>query len=277
MTITIDELILVYRRHTHGYYRKNGKVTREAELIDEVIRLVRKKHGKEPIEEFGPTALSDLREEMIDDLDWSRKHINKQVRRIIAMFRWAAEKELCLPTVVMALKQLSGLKKGRTKARETPGVKSIADTVVDATLPHLPEVVADMVRLHRLTGARPGETCLIRPVDIDRTGSVWLYTPQEHKTEHLDKSRLIPIGPQAQKILLPYLVRHEESYCFSPAESEEKRRRKTADNRKTPKSCGNKRGRNCVPNPQRKPSDCYSVASYRRAIHRACNKHDIEK
>ena len=30
-------------------------------------------------------------------------------------------------------------------------------TVVDATLPHLPAVVADMVRFQRLTGARPSE------------------------------------------------------------------------------------------------------------------------
>ena len=36
LTITIDELVLVYRRHTHEYYRKNGKLTREATLIDEV-------------------------------------------------------------------------------------------------------------------------------------------------------------------------------------------------------------------------------------------------
>ena len=58
MIITIDELVLVYRRHTKEYYRKNGKITREAELIDEVIRLLRKKHGRDPLEEFGPTALS---------------------------------------------------------------------------------------------------------------------------------------------------------------------------------------------------------------------------
>jgi hypothetical protein len=43
LAITINELVLVYRRHTKVYYRKNGKITREAELIDEVIRLVRKK------------------------------------------------------------------------------------------------------------------------------------------------------------------------------------------------------------------------------------------
>ena len=234
-TISINELALVYRRHAKQYYRKNGKVTREAGLIDDVIRLVRKDHGKEPIEEFGPTDLSALREKMIDDVDWSRQHINKQTPRLVGMFRWAATQELCSPTVVTALEQLPGLKKGRTRAREAPGVTVVADSIVDATLDHLPDTVADMVRLQRLTGARPGEICSIRPADIDRSGSVWLYVPQEHKTEHHDKQRLIVIGPQGQSVLLPYLDREPESYCFSPAESEQRRRQKAWENSKVVK------------------------------------------
>ncbi len=43
--LTINELVLVYRRHTHEYYRKNGKVTREATIIDDVIRYLRKHHA----------------------------------------------------------------------------------------------------------------------------------------------------------------------------------------------------------------------------------------
>ena len=277
LPITINELILVYRRHTHEYYQKNGKVTREAEIIDEVLRLVRKKHGGQRIEAFGPTALDELRDTMIDDLDWSRKYINRQTPRVIAMFKWAARKEICSAEVHAQLLTLGGLKKGRTRARETERVTIVEDDVVDQTLPHLPPIVADMVRLQRLTGARPGEICTLRPIDIDRSGSVWLYTPQEHKTEHHDKKRLIAIGPQAQSILLPYLVRHEDSYCFSPAESEEKRRRKAADKRKTPRSQGNSRGSNRVAAPKRTYSDFYSVASYRHAVQRACKKQEIKK
>jgi len=134
-----------------------------------------------------------------------------------------------------------------------------------------------MVRLQRFTGARPGEVCSLRPCDLDRSAQVWFYRPCEHKTEHHDKDRVIAIGPQAQQVLLPYLVRDSESCCFSPIESEERRRRKANAERTTPHSCGNTRGTNRVAAPKRRAADQYTTASYRRAIHRACENSGIEK
>lgn len=153
----------------------------------------------------------------------------------------------------------------------------VEDAIVDATLPHLPETVAAMVRLQRLTGARPGEIGFLRPCDIDRSDAVWFYVPHQHKTEHHDKKRMIAIGPQGQAILKPYLQRHAESYCFSAAESEERRRLKAQKNRKTPLSCGNTRESNRVVDPKRTFSDYYSVSSYRHAIQRVCRRIGIEK
>lgn len=191
--------MLVYRRHSYRYYRKNDKVTREATIIDDVIRFLRKHHATKFLEDFGPVALDELRNDMISELDWSRKHINKQVSRLTRMFTWAAEKELVSQAVPLALKSLAGLKKGRCEARETNGVSCVDDTVMDQTLPQLPEVVADMVRLQRLTGARPGEICSLRPCDVDQSSDVWVYRPAEHKTEHYEKDRVIALGPKASR------------------------------------------------------------------------------
>ena len=69
--LTITELIFVYRRHTHEYYRKNGQVTREAGVIDDALRILRRHHGRALANQFGPVALDELREKMIDELDWS--------------------------------------------------------------------------------------------------------------------------------------------------------------------------------------------------------------
>lgn len=276
--VTINELVFVYRNHARDYYQKNGEVTREAGVIDDALRILRKHFGKTFVDKFGPVALDELRDKMISELDWSRKYLNKQVSRIRTMFKWAAAKEIVDVTVATALREMPGLKKGRTRARENKRVRVVSDAVVDATLVELPEVVADMVRIQRLTSARPGEICSMAPADIDRTDDVWIYRPVEFKTEHFDKDRVIAIGPRAQKVLATYLTdRDPQSFCFSPAESEEKRRAAAAANRKTPLSCGNRPGTNCVAAPRRKPNNRYTTDSYRRAIHRACDKLKIEK
>ena len=109
-------------------------------------------------------------------------------------------------------------------ARETDPVLPVPVVDVEATLVHLPEVVADMVRVQMLTGMRSGELVIMRPCDIDRTDKVWRYTPQRHKTQHYGKTRVVAIGPQAQGVLLKYLARDEQMFLFRPVDSESKRR-----------------------------------------------------
>jgi integrase len=148
----------------------------------------------------------------------------------------------------------------------------VDDAVVDATVPHLPPVVADMVRLQRLTGMRPAEVCGMRPADIDRTGEVWEYRPRSHKTAHHGHKRVIFIGPQAQTVLLRYLARDPEAHCFRPVDSEAKRLAVRNANRKTPMCCGNTIGTNRKRRPKKSAGDQYSTLSYGRAVARACLK-----
>lgn len=130
-----------------------------------------------------------------------------------------------------------------------------------------------MVRFQRLTGSRPSEVCMIRPADVDTTKNVWQYVPQEHKTQHRGKQRIIFIGPKAQDILRPYLLRPTDSFYFSPAESERKRYASLHEVRATPLQYGNRPGTNRVHRKRKvTPGNCYDGASYRRAIERACDK-----
>jgi integrase len=86
-------------------------------------------------------------------------------------------------TVYQALLTVQGLRKGKTAAREPEPIRPVSDAEIDATLPHLPPVVANMVRFQRLVGCRPGEVCIIRPCDVERSGDVWCYVPESHKTK----------------------------------------------------------------------------------------------
>lgn len=76
-----------------------------------------------------------------------------------------------------------------------------------------------MIELQRATGMRPGELCILRPSDVDRSCDIWEYRPTEHKTAHHDHDCVICIGPKGQDILRTYLLRPADAYCFSPRES----------------------------------------------------------
>ena len=140
------------------------------------------------------------------------------------MFRWAVSEQLANPSIAHALDTVPGLRRGRTDARETPPIQPVADATIDATLPYLAAVVADMVRFQRLTGCRPAEVCILRPCDVKTGSEIWEYRPETHKTQHHGRDRVVFIGPKAQNVLRPYLLREKTAYCFSPADSERKRR-----------------------------------------------------
>jgi integrase len=181
------------------------------------------------------------------------------------MFKWATRQEMIPGGIYEALRCVDGLKRGRTEAREGSKVKPVSDNDIMATIQHLPGVVADMVKLQRLSGARPGEICAIRPGDINHEADVWEYVPDSHKTDHHDRPRVIFIGAKGQGILLPYLLRDADAYCFSPQEAEDKRRAAKHEARKVPMSCGNRLCTNRKATPRRAAGKKYDRNSYARA------------
>ena len=78
--------------------------------------------------------------------------------------------------------------------------------------------------------------------------------------------------PTGRKSCCGILARDAESYCFRPCDSEAKRLAAANAARVTPLSCGNRPGSNRKRRPKRSPGDRYEVDSYRRAIHRACDR-----
>lgn len=202
----------------------------------------------------------------------ARTTVNERVKRIRRMFRWLAANELVPATVYGALKAVDGLRRGETEAREPDPVRPVEISRVEATLPYLPDVVSDMCQLQLVTGMRSGELCRMRPKDIDRSGSVWRYTPSSHKTQYRGKERGVFLGRRAQAILLRYLARDPEMCCFRPVDSEAKRRAAQHAARVTPLSCGNKPGSNRKRAARRQPGDRYTPVTYYRAIVRGCDR-----
>ena len=269
--ITVVEVCARYFKFAKGNYLRNGQCTGETPNIRIALRFLRQWYGKSPAAEFGPLALQALRKRMID-ANHSRNYVNSQVNRIKRMFKWAVAEGLVPPSVAQGLAAVVGLRLGRGGARETAPVLPVEDSIVEKTLPYMTTIVADMVRVQRLSGIRPAEVCLLRPYDLDRGNEVWVYRPANHKTEHHGRARTVYIGPQAQQILLRYLARSADDYCFRPCDSEAKRLAAKFDLRVTPLSCGNRPGTNRKPKPKKAPGNRYTTDSYRRAIHYACDK-----
>lgn len=274
--ITVVELSARYWRFAQSYYRKNGRCTRVTPGIKAALRYLKEWYGREPAVEFGPVRLKAIRQKMIED-GHSRRYINDHIDRIRRMYKWAAAEQLIPESAYRALALVEGLRRGRSAARETAPILPVEDEVVTATLPHLPAVVADMVRLQRLTGMRPAEVCLLRPADLNQTCDVWTYRPVSHKTEHHGKRRVVFIGPKAQEILSGYLTRGSTEFCFCPKESEAKRRAEQRANRKTPLGQGNGPGTNRKAQPKWRAGGRYSTDTYRRAVQRACVRAGVGK
>jgi integrase len=267
--ITITELLAAYWKFAETHYRKNGEPTGELNNVRHALIPLRALYGDTAVRDFGPLALKALQREMIRQ-NLSRRVINSRIGKIKRVFRWSVSEQLAPPSLCHALATVMGLQQGRTEARETQPVRPVENHVVDASIPYLPPIVADMVRFQRLTGCRPSEVCLLRPCDLDRSGDVWSYRPALHKNEHHGKERVIFVGPQAQQILLRYLLRDAQVYCFSPEESEQARKAELRAKRKSkvqPSQIDRSRR-----NAKRKPNEKYTRTSYLWAARRACDK-----
>jgi integrase len=203
---------------------------------------------------------------------WTRKSVNKQINRIRQMFKWAVENEMVPMDLYHGLTAVVGLKAGRCEARESEPVRPVPDAHVYAVQDKVSKQIATMIHLQLLTGARPGEVCVLRALDIDRSGKVWIYRPQTHKTSHYGYAREIRIGPKAQKFLVPFLAKLDlGAFIFSPVDAEASRREFSHRQRKTPQKCGNRPGSNRRNKPKWAPGERYSVSAYRRAVERGCD------
>jgi integrase len=303
--LTVKELVARFWVHAEQYYRTETDFrNKELEQFKLAFRPLKELYAESPATDFGPRALKALQQKMVQ-MGWCRPYINKQVNRIRHAFRWAVSDELLPGSVLEALRSVPGLKLGRTDAREPKAVKPAPMKMVLAIKPFVSRQVWAMVQLQLLTAARPGEIIRMQPCDIDRGTEtvnedflladdeqaagdteilratftqaaeggqrIWVYRPAHHKTAHRGFSKKVWIGPRAQQVLGPFLLREPEAYCFSPAESMEEWRKQAFENRKTPDGQGNTRGTNCKERPKWTPGQRYTTSTYRLAIARGCD------
>src|SRR5260370_4959178 len=204
--LTVNELLLAYfEQHVKTYHLKDDRPTSEQHCIRAALRFLKEMHGHRRAVDVDSLALEAVRDAMIlpyartvmkadpatgnpvavkkNCRGLSRDTINKNLSRLKAVFKWGARRKLIPAPVYNELTCVPHLSAGRTAARENEPVLPVPDHVVEATLPHLPQVLADMIRVQRLTGCRPGEVVQLRASYLARTGPICAVRPPSHNDQ----------------------------------------------------------------------------------------------
>ncbi len=195
--ITIVELVAKFWKHVETYYRKpNGKPTASLYLYQAALRPLKQLYGRTSVAEFGPGALRAVRSELLET-GISRGVINRYVNLIRSVFRWGVAQELVPVDVHTALTAIDGLRRGRTKAGETKPSKPVSEAHVEAVQAYVSRQAWALIQLQLHTAARGGELVMMRAIDIDTAGKVWMYGPADHRSPK-DRPKLQKFRQQAR-------------------------------------------------------------------------------
>lgn len=285
--LTLREAAAKLEVYAKGHYvRRDGSQTGEAQGVMAALAPALRLFGDAPLAEFDADALKRTRDEMIR-LGWCVNTINARVRRIRSACGWFVGEKMMDATKWHEMRAVKALSSHRgvvidgkpVRVRATKPVTTVPDAYILATIEHLPLTIATMVRVELLTGMRPTEVCLMRPMDIDTSGPVWLYRPQRHKTEHHGKERIVAIGPQAQAWLAPFMARPVHAYLFTPAEAMEQRLAKRREQYLPTPGKGDYRRWQSQTARERQPrgGNVFDRTTYGRAIARACDDANVPR
>jgi integrase len=268
-SLTMAQVGLAYLEYAKCYH---GAESREYYHCRRAIKPISELYANHLASKFGPAEFKACRQWWMSDTNRSRQYVNKMAKYLMAVIKWGVSEGLLPPSTHHACKCVAPLRAGKTDAPEAPKVTTVDDARVDAVIAKLSPIVADMIRFQRLTAARPGEICKLKPRMVVRSGDVWRIELIEHKTAYHGKTRTIFAGPKAQKLLAKYLLRDADSYCFSPAETVAWQRKQRSEARITPLSCGNRAGTNRVKAPKTRARDHYDTQTYAQAVRYACQQ-----
>jgi integrase len=254
---TLPEALLFYREHAGRHYTDSRTINR----IDRAIAVAVSSQPLLIINQFRPRHLRAIRADLLNQSpSLSRSYANALIRSLKTAINWLVQEGIAEPAVLHAARSVRALGPGEG-GRETGLVPSVADAVIDGTIPACSPVIAAMIVVNRATGMRPGELCGMRRCDISTTPAelimpangrspcsampiegkmIWLYCPATHKNLHRGKIRIIAIGPDGQTALAPLLVSCEPSqHVFRPDLSDARAAALMAGDRYTTRSYHN--------------------------------------
>ncbi|VTS04922.1 tyrosine-type recombinase/integrase [Tuwongella immobilis] len=263
---TVAEILLAFLEYIQVRYADSGELA----VYRGLIVLLREQIPDLAVADFGPKRLKAIRQVMVER-GWCRKRVNRQTTRVKKIFKWATEEELIPGGIYEALRAVSELPPGTRGVKESKPREPAFEADLEAITPHLPPMVADLLRIQMLSAARPGEIRVMRPRDLDRTDPhCWIFRPSQHKNHWRGQERTIVLNAMAIQRLSPWMVGlTDDEYVFNPTrvrrqkEEENSRLRKS---KPTPKQLAQRAKNRAKPIPNR----CYTRLAISQAVNRAC-------
>ena len=259
---TVNDLCGRWIAHASEYYAES----REAVTMSCGMRLFRKMFGNRPAESMTHPDMIRYRDALVAE-GYVRTTVNKYVGFVKRMATWATDERLMSPQLKAELTAMSPLKPHRSKAREGEQIRAVPAADIEATCKWLAPSLADMVRVHRLCGARPDEICQLNWQGVEQCGKVLVFRPR-HKNEWRNKPRVVVFGPKAQAILEKY---RGEDYVFSPQMAVMEHYEKAIADAKCHRPPEKVKG---IP---RKAGERWTVDAYNRAVSRACERAGVDR
>lgn len=262
---TVDELALAFLCYKKGKCGESDYGNYRTAL-EAVIQI----YSGTLVSDFGCNKLDTVRNQFVER-GYSRGHCNKLTGLIKTAFSWGVNKEIVPASVYQTLRCLKPLMKGQTDAHEGDEVEAVPDEVVLQTLPYLPPIIADMVKVQRLAAMRPNEVCRMKVGEITKMADVWIYNPPIHKNTWRGHEKHVPLGKEEQAILAPRMAEKKPTDpVFSPLEAILEHQKQRAESRKTKVQPSQlKRKKRNAANPRYKAGTHYKPKSYAQAIARA--------
>ena len=270
--IAISELAAAFLEHTKA--TADSRSYSHCRVV--VLEFLDKLYGDGTlVDDFKPSSLKLVREEMIRSGRFCRRTVNRYTHRIVAIFAWGVENELVKETTWRALKTVKTLPEGYPGTFDNEEREPVPDDVIKRTLPFMPPILRAMVIVQRLTGCRPSEIFKMRVGDIDRTrgNGLWYYVLKNHKTKKFIGEKEIPLGKPEQDLIAPYLEgKKPDAAVFSPRTAQEERHAEQRAKRKTkisPWQAARDKARATKPS---RYGEFYTPSAYRQAIEYAIEK-----
>ncbi len=208
--ISIQELLkLVIEDKQASWSVRIGESNNELKTTLLSHREILVRFGNEPALEMTPAKLRIVQIAMCD-AGLCCSSVNSRIRRVVRSFRWAVARTLLPPEVLQGLMAVEPVRPPQAPLHAP--VQCVPVEAVRITIAHMKDkqtgknVVGDICRLMLLTGMRPGEATAMRGEEIEMCDDgPGKYLPTSHKNAWRSRTRVILLGPQARKVMRPYI------------------------------------------------------------------------